>query len=507
MGGSSVSSREYCERECSCLELMMSKQISLDRFVGSGSSASKRRKTQTLEDQPSDRPDSPVSVPRHETESETNRSTRANSDSDSDDETGSPSMRECDIALSTEFPPIQPTGIQFPKTTFSGKARSFNAAWYQTYPWLEYSIARDAAFCYPCRLFGLNISTSGSRPEQAFTVNGFRDWKHATGPKRGILVNHDKCLSHKEALVAWDHFKSTSHSGSVADQLGSARAIQIKNNKHYLKAVCEVLLLCSRQEIALRGHRESNQSANRGNFLEILSLVSAHDSVVSERLSCGPRNAMYTAPAIQNSILKIMADIVRNTVCNSVKKSGFYSILADETKDLSKKEQLSIVVRYVDVDSMDIVERFLTYTVASSLNAESLCQYILDALKKYCLDINMLVSQGYDGASVMSGASNGVQARIRAIVPQAVYVHCHAHILNLVLVDCMKSNADAFEFFSLVQCLYVFISTSKAHAIFLEKQAELHPKKQPRQLQRLSDTRWACRYLALDAIAHTFDSL
>ena len=79
--------------------------------------------------------------------------------------------------------------------------------------------------------------------------------------------------------------------------------------------------------------------------------------------------------------------------------------------------------------------------------------------------------------------------------------------MNLVIVDCVKSNSHAYEFFSLVQTLYVFMSTSKAHTIFLEKQAELHEGKQTRQLQRLSDIRWACRYLSLDAIASTFDSI
>ena len=119
----------------------------------------------------------------------------------------------------------------------------------------------------------------------------------------------------------------------------------------------------------------------------------------------------------------------------------------------------------------------------------------------------MIVSQGYDGASVMSGHCNGVQQCIRKVVPQAIYIHCQAHCLNLVLVDCVKTNPYASEFFALVQSLYVFLSSSKAHVTYLEMQNQLHPQKQTRQLQRLSDTRWACRYLALDVIASTFDSV
>lgn len=78
---------------------------------------------------------------------------------------------------------------------------------------------------------------------------------------------------------------SSSASGSVADQLaGSNRSEMIKKNRHYISAIVDMLLTCTRQDIALRGHRETDESLNRGNFLEILSLVSRFDPVVANRL-------------------------------------------------------------------------------------------------------------------------------------------------------------------------------------------------------------------------------
>lgn len=85
-----------------------------------------------------------------------------------------------------------------------------------------------------------------------------------------------------------------------------------------------------------------------------------------------------------------------------------------------------------------IRERFLTFNPAATLNSEGLTKYILEALSRYGLDPKLMVSQGYDGASVMSGHCSGVQQRVREAAPHAVYVHCHAHILNLMLVDCVK---------------------------------------------------------------------
>ena len=64
-------------------------------------------------------------------------------------------------------------------------------------------------FCFPCH-----------KPEKAFTVLGFKDWKHATG-KDGILKGHDNSHSHKQAVVAWKEFKKMDL--SIIDTLEGAR--------------------------------------------------------------------------------------------------------------------------------------------------------------------------------------------------------------------------------------------------------------------------------------------
>ena len=100
-----------------------------------------------------------------------------------------------------------------------------------------------------------------------------------------------------------------------------------------------------------------------------------------------------------------------------------------------------------------------------------------------------------------------MQQRVRQVAPNALHVHCHAHILNLVLVDCVKNNSFASEFFSLLQSLYVLLSTSEAHVVFIDKQKELYPGKPTKELKWLSDTRWPCRSLTLDVIAETYDCI
>ena len=58
-----------------------------------------------------------------------------------------------DIAQSATSPPVRPTNIKFPATKFGCTTRTFNIAWYDRFGWLEYSVQRNACFCYPCRMF------------------------------------------------------------------------------------------------------------------------------------------------------------------------------------------------------------------------------------------------------------------------------------------------------------------------------------------------------------------
>lgn len=74
--------------------------------------------------------------------------------------------------------------------------------------------------------------------------------------------------------------------------------------------IAEVLLYCAFQKIALRGHREGEGSRNRGNVLELLQLISIHDSVVMSKICDGQRNALYTSHGIQDELLVLMAEKV-----------------------------------------------------------------------------------------------------------------------------------------------------------------------------------------------------
>lgn len=215
----------------------------------------------------------------------------------------------------------------------------------------------------------------------------------------------------------------------------------------------------------------------------------------------GPRNASYLGHVIQNELLEVMAGEVKKTIENELHEATYYTLIVDELKDISKKEQLAVILRYVYQGV--IRERFIAYVHATQLDAASLTSYVLRVLSELQLSIEHCVSQCYDGASVMRGSSSGVSARIKELNGKAVYIHCCAHRLNLVLVESVKANPIVEDFFVLLQKLYVFMS---AHELFLDQQQKPGMKQEIR-LQKLCETSWACRHTSINAIALTIDAI
>ena len=100
--------------------------------------------------------------------------------------------------------------------------------------------------------------------------------------------------------------------------------------------------------------------------------------------------------------------------------SECFSICADETTQVNIKEQLSLCVRFVEKTL--VRKEFLGFVELTKTDAKIIADSILACMRQWGLDITKLRGQGYDGASVKSGYVQGIQARIREMCPNALYV-------------------------------------------------------------------------------------
>lgn len=208
-------------------------------------------------------------------------------------------------------------------------------------------------------------------------------------------------------------------------------------------------------------------------------------------------------------MITIVGSAILNEIVRRVKEAKFYAIIADETPDMSQTEQLSLLVRFV----WNGDERLLAMMPMNEKTAEALFKAVTQKLQQHGIEVAHLRGQCYDGAKNVSGVHTGLQARIKEISPPALYTHCYAHVLNLVIVDTMSNNKIARDFFGTLQNLYVFIqSYPKRHSVYVKNQREINAlagggERREYTLKKLSDTRWACRADSITAIHRTLDAV
>ncbi|XP_016165048.1 zinc finger MYM-type protein 1-like [Arachis ipaensis] len=306
--------------------------------------------------------------------------------------------------------PNQPIFDKYPFSSDTSHPRRFQASWFELYPsWLEYSIEDDAVYCLPCYIFAMKSSiNTGSN---AFIENGFRNWKKATKSCDDLM----KQLQHVDTLMKQQTLE------------------EIENNWRRLGASIDCIRWLTFQGCAL-------------------------EAMMKARVQI-----------IEKEILHVLATMVRNSIRKDIGDAKF-CIIIDEARDESKKEQMAIVLRFVDVDGF-VRERFFDLVHVSDTNALILKKELVSLLSIYNLQIENIRGQGYDGASNMRGEWNGLQALFLNDCRQAYYVHYFAHRLQLALVAASRKVLQIHEFFTQLTAIVNIVSASyKRHDQLQEAQ-------------------------------------
>ena len=132
---------------------------------------------------------------------------------------------------------------------------------------------------------------------------------------------------------------------SVAQMLEERASSGVAKNQQILKAILKTIVLCGRQNIALREHNESSKSGhNPGNFRVLLEFhVDAGDTLLGDHFSHAPKNAQYNSPEVQNDLITCCGEWIQRKLIQEVLKARYFSIYADEAADSSNSEQLPLV--------------------------------------------------------------------------------------------------------------------------------------------------------------------
>ncbi|KAM3271718.1 hypothetical protein ACQJBY_042113 [Aegilops geniculata] len=311
--------------------------------------------------------------------------------------------------------------------------------------------------------------------------------------------------AHNYAAKCYDNLKN--QQCHIEQLMERQTTTDIRANRLRLRATIDTLRWLAFQACPFQGHDESVGSKNQGNFLEMIKLIASYDEEVGAVvLGNAPGNAKYTSPTIQKEIMHIMACDVQSSIRNEIGDAKF-CLLIDESRDESKREQMAIVLRFVDKQGFNR-ERFFDLIHVKDTSSATLKEEIDFVLSQHDLDVQNIRGQGYDGASNMRGEWNGLQAKFMEECPYAYYVHCFAHRLQLALVGASKEVTEVHNFFDhLALVVNTVVSSSKRndelhanqvaameHLIELSELETGSGANQTRTLQRPCDTRWSSHY-------------
>lgn len=405
--------------------------------------------------------------------------------------------------------PMQPTDkskFPFPKDKY---ARCFQPSWYwKSLPgnshirrdWLSYSVSKDKLYCHHCILFGRNAN-------KTWIKDGFSTWTRAI-----MAIQLHECSSpHIESSLK---FKLRQSALPILPLLEEKRKQENATNREVVRILIDISLFLAHGSLAFRGHRENwNEASNKGNFLNLVNMLTKYSPCLAAyiakiRGSVKRPEFSFITPLRQNQLIEILALQIKAVIKNQIQQARFFSVSVDSTFDLSRREQLSFVVRYINVDGK-ICERLLAVKESPIMTGIQMFNIFEMVCNEMFLDWkNFLVGQSYDGAQNMRGQFQGLQAIVKDKCPTATFIWCCAHRMNLVVTKAVSCSLDAVDLFGNLEMVYNFICGSKKRVSFYEEcQKKYSENKQCRRLKRVNTTRWMSHDNALDAILDTFESV
>lgn len=328
------------------------------------------------------------------------------------------------------------TVYNFKKDLKSESDRPFRHVWLrENSAWLLYSTIGDikGAFCRVCFSFKPTVHR-GVQGE--FIIKPFTKYKdfHA------CCRTHLSSQWHRESTTRVNDFLNAmkGNKTNVFEQANSRLRKQIENNRQKLKPIISIILFCATHDLSLRGKTSTSSI-----FHDIIHFqIEFGDTILQKHNLEHAGNAKYISPRIQNEFIQTCGKLITNKIVNLANAANAFSVIADETSDISGVEQLSFGIQFLNKHSnpLKIREDFLGFTPLDKLNAQSIATKILSFLNDCGLDLNKLNGHGYDGCSVMAGKEGGVSKLIYDKYPKALFFHCASHRLNLVINDLNKTT-------------------------------------------------------------------
>ncbi|XP_035843097.1 zinc finger MYM-type protein 1-like [Helianthus annuus] len=281
--------------------------------------------------------------------------------------------------------------------------------------WLIYSIDLDRAFCFYCKLFNVNRCTSSLAKE------GNSDWKNISSK----LKEHEKSKVHINNMRTWMELEIRLAENKTIDKQNQNQINKEKEHwRNVLKRIIALVKSLGTHNLAFRGTNEQLYEESNGLFLAGIEMIAEFDPIMQEhvrRIKNKEIHNHYLGPRMQNELIHLLSNEVKTKIIKKVKEAKYFSIILDCTPDISHKEQMSIILRCLDISptSIEVKEYFLEFLIVNDTTGKGLFNSIIEELNRIGLNVDDIRGQGCDNGSNMKGKHKGVQKRLLEVNPRA----------------------------------------------------------------------------------------
>ena len=305
-----------------------------------------------------------------------------------------------------------------------------------------------------------------------------------TAPKKADLIHHKQTKNHQISVSAAKKSCTVTQFFRKVDE----------TSMHFSSQVATA-------ELQLAGFIAEHQLsfAAADHLVEIVKKIGQKPSSKQKAITLKRTKAMYTKAIAEGIGREESLNII------DVLKKQVYSILLDESTDANVTQTLAFVVRYVDANSMQTVDRCLDIMDVVDGTSLGLLKLVSEVLfEKYSIPRENLIGIGADNCATMMGRVSGFQARIKQTSPNVFVNGCICHSLALCVSNASKFMPGWIENFIYGICSY-FSHSSKRKQNF-EKFQELCDAP-CHSILKVSQTRWLSRQQVVERILEQWQAL
>ena len=187
---------------------------------------------------------------------------------------------------------------------------------------------------------------------------------------------------------------------------------------------------------------------------------------------------------------------------SSICRDNKFSIIIDESTDISVSQILAIVVRFYH--NRKVTDALLAAIEVEDSSAESMYATVKGLLQEKSIPLKNIVGFGSDNCSVMMGATTGFQTRLKADVPGVFVLGCVCHSFALCANHASKHLPSWLESFVKDVCCYFARSSKRQHQFRLIQDVVDAPR---HRVLKLSQTRWLSRGQVIARILEQWEAL